>query len=404
MIIHNIISQSKNDLGFLEDVKYITNDRKTHYSLGLPQAQYNPAMYNRNGVSVFATLGNRESDNEQFMYLIRHNGNILEDVASWGTYPSGNYHSIASTLILTDGRILTAASSVHNESVSIKRSTNPYDLSSYSEIATLTFEDPAYFTMSLIGDTIYAVFRDQFERNFVTESTDFGETWSTPKNILELPTDKWAYPRNIYDENEIILITNVRNKTVTDVYDKAYLLRSTDGISFSNVNATFTKNIDVDGNFTEAELIANCEISTDIGFVSGGIKADDGTIWIFGANNGLYFWNGSTWQNKPITYTGYTNINATRLAMFNEIDNKYTLFVGATRDTNVYVTLKVTTTDSFDTYTIEEFKNPRAYNPVIAHNYKETKQTPLALLEYTSFGYGDLTEPFDSYSNVWLYI
>lgn len=408
MLLNAVISQSNERLGFLENRQYVTNNKKTHYSLGLPQAQYNPAMYNRDGVTVFATLGNRESNQEQFMYMYDHNGNTLAEPVSWGTYPTGNYHSIATTLILPDGRILTAASQIHNEFVSIKRSTSAYDLNTFTELVVLDFGlRPAYFTMTLIGTDIHATFRDQFEREYITKSTDSGLTWSTPVKILELGTDRWAYPRNIFSETEILLVINVRLGS-GGAYSNTYFLRSSDGVTFTNVDGTFSKDISV-SHFTEAELIANCEIGTDIGRVSGGIQADNGTLWVHNyeySTNETYLWHSDgsgDFAQKTLTFADYTNMNVSRLAIMNTSGDNYTMFIGGTRDTDVYLLLKVTTTDAFDTFTVEEFLNPRSYNPVIAHNYPQTKQTPLVLLEQTSYDWGPIEQPFNSYSNLWFF-
>jgi len=409
-LLNAVISQSKDSLGFLENRKYVTNDKKTHYSLGLPQAQYNPCMYNRNGVTVFATMGNRESEQEQFMYMYHHNGNILDEVVSWGTYPDGNFHSPATVLILPDGRILTAASDIHNEFVSIKRSTSAYDLNTFTELVVLDFGlRPAYFTMTLIGTVIHATFRDQFERQYITKSTNYGETWSTPVKILELPTENWAYPRSVFSETEIILIVNVRDFSQSgEVYTNGFLVRSSDGVTFTNVDGTFSKDITV-SHFTEAELVANCEIGTDIGRVSGGIQADDGTIWIHNfeySTDKTFFWHSDgsgDFVQKTLTFDDYTNMNVSRLSMINTSGDNYTIFIGGTRDTDVYILLEVKTTDAFETFTVSEFKNPRSYNPVIAHNYPQTKQTPLVLLEQTYYDYGSMQEPFNSYSNLWFY-
>lgn len=401
-LLHGVISQDVSNLGFLENRRYVTTDKKVHYSIGLGGPQWNPSMYNRDGFTVFSLMGNIENNHEQYMYIYNHNTDVLSERFSWGLNVLGNYHAYACTLILPSGHILTANSIIHNESVSIKKSTNPYDLSSYSEISVFNENNPAYFSMVLSGSRIYAVYRDQFERDYVTYSDDEGVTWATSKKILELPTDNWAYPRIVFNGTEINLICNVREGAGGD-YSKAYFLKSTDGLNFSNISGSFSKDLDVDGHFTETELNTNCEIGLDVGFVTGGITCQLGHIWVWSNVVGLLVFNGTTWLNKNLTFTGYTNINAITLAMLNTDGNNYTIFLGGTRDTDVFVMLKVTTKDAFETITFEEFINPRPYTPIVTHNYNETKQTPLAFLERTYYDFGPLEEPFNSYSNFWFY-
>lgn len=392
----------------------IENNDMVHHYLGLAPSQQSPAAYYRNGYTVFGTMANQENNQETTMYLYNHSIGQLTTGVSWGTYPLGDYHSQPIPLILPDGRILVAVSSDHNTECLIKRSINPYDVTTYETIATITDGDPAYNCMVMLGGRIWMIFRNNLIDNAVRYSDDLGETWSTLDTILNLGaySDYWAYPKVIYSNNKLMFICNRFDQVGSDIYDKKYYLESVDGVNWSNISGSRTQDIssaqisasDLDNYYSIGDSAPNSS------FITAFCQWNDNPFFITQSptsEDTLQFWYYSgSWQTKTISVTDVPLKDVNRLELLATGTDSFILYAvnygTFTESPNLQSRIvKITTSDAFDTNS-HEFLTPvdNDYSLIAAHNFTDSQKTAVICLALKTRGTGTDTEPIGGFSNI----
>lgn len=372
-------------------------------------------MYYKNNFTLFSMMGNIESDYKQYMYLYNHKINKVTIAYDWGSFPIGDYHSSAFTLILKDGRILTANETQHNQSFVIKRSLKPYDITSFETLANIN-GDIAYPFLSVVGDRIYIVCRSfPLIENAVFYSDDWGETWSEPKPILNTGTyaNYWAYIRMIYNPKRLQYFMIRRDNVGTGLFDKIYFLQSIDGVNWFNIDNSYNRNIDVlKLSASDLEDYYKVKDISPAGTPPKAVSQVNNspfylkTSSITDGSLEFGYFNGSTWQSKEITIVDLPLRDANRMALFAESETKFTVyctsyeaFAVPTIDTLSPI-VKITTTNAFDTYTHELMTDGTSfdYNVGVASNVNEFNKSAVICTTPKVYGSGSDVEPLNSYS------
>lgn len=381
----------------------IDTNEEGHYSLLLAQAQYNPIVFNQNNYTTWGTMDQRETNHESFQYLYNHLTRTYSR-ESWGTNPLGDFHCTPSSLFLQDGRILTFTNTDHNAVITVKRSNSPYDISAYTEISTITSNSPAYLNATLIGSRIWGVYRGGFDKLYLTYSDDEGETWNSPQVILDFDdANDWAYPRYIYtDSGDFIFACNKRETQGTDQndYTDFYVFRTSDGVNIRNFEDTVTTNVSSSGALDDTAL-SDYNLG-NIGFVKSTLLLDSGELAMHIGESIYYTSSGST-LNKSLTNANYFQIGVDVTSNFLKIDDNNIYLCTRVRETNggSAVLGLVYTNDFFDSTTVTEISTTtQTTTPTASSNFASTRQTVALGVERKVFGSGDLTDPFNSYSNL----
>lgn len=394
----------------------ISQDDSLHLYLSVASVTRNPAAWFRQGFTAFSQMGNIESQYKQWMYLYNHKNNKVTIGYDWGSFPFGDYHSSASVLILRDGRILTITSSQHNDSLTVKRSINPYNITSYEDIAEIV-EEIAYPNLTLLGDRIYMVVRSfPLIENAVSYSDDFGETWSAFKPILNSGAyaNYWMYPKSVFGQTKIMHFVTRRDMVTTNLFDKIYYLESEDGVNWRNVDGSYSRDIDVlklsasdletyykvrDINPAKSMVHAACQFNCKPFYVIE-TPDTDGAL-DFG------YHNGSIWQTKTIEIVGIKLRDANRMELIpTALDSfilyccEYDAFLSPVPSTPARI-VKITTTDNFDTYSHEFITTDEAlnYSVVAGQNFNEFGKTAVIAGVPKVYGSGPDTDPLNSYAN-----
>lgn len=394
----------------------ITNNENISLYLGVSGYQNSPTAFYRGGYTVFAMMGNIETDHKTYMYLFNHRTNKITISYDWGSYTFGDYHSHAIPLILPDGRILINVESDHNNQFEVKRSLNPYDITEYETIAVID-DLVAYNNMMLIGERIYITCRSYpLIENGVRYSDDFGETWSSLKTILNtgLYAQYWAYPKTVFSKTKLMHFVNISDHVSNDGYSKIYYLESVDGINYSNKQGTYTRDVsvlklsasDLETYYKVRDITphfqpttATCSYNNDAFYMLESPTTDG--AFDFG------YWNGTAWATKEITVSGVFLRDGNRTELLSTGENsfifyccEYETFANPIPDTSSRI-VKITTDDAFDTWTHEFLTDGSVldYSVGAAQNFNEFGKSAIFCLTPKVYGSGADTDPLLSYAN-----
>lgn len=388
----------------------ITTIDNIHLYIGISGTQVSPFAYYKSGFTAFGMMGNIESQHTTFMYLYNHKINKLTIAYNWGFYPNGDYHSNPETLILPDGRILMTLESDHNNQFIVKRSLRPLDLTEYETISTIN-DDVAYNNLWLIGDRIHMVSRSfPLIGNSTRFSDDYGETWSTPKEILVTGNydDFWAYPKSVYSTTKISYFVSLRPSG--GGFTEIYYLQSVDGVNFSNIDKSYNRNIDLQ-ELTLSDLNANYKvrsISPEFNQVHGTTSWNENPFYFIESPTSdgsldFGYYDGNNWQQKEITISGIKLRDGNRGELLSTGENSFIIYcceydnlIGPEDSTSRIV--KITTTDNFDNYTHEFLSdgNTLDYSVGAAWNFPDTQKSAIISLLPLVRGTGTETEPINS--------
>lgn len=391
----------------------ITTNGSIHHYLGVSPSQDSPAAYYQNGYTVFGMMGNVESLHSSYIYLFNHRTNELTQSYNWGTYPSGDYHSHPLPIFLPDGRILVNAESDHNTEFVVKRSLNPYDITEFETVATITDGDPAYNNMILSGDRVWMIFRNNLIDNAIRYSDDYGETWTTLNTILNLGSyaDYWAYPKVVYHPDKLMFFCNRLDQTGASIYDKIFYLESIDGVNWSNKQGT--KTINISGGEISAANLENYYLVADSApnssFITATCSWGDEPFFITQSPTSEdtleFHYYSSGWQSKTITVTGVPLKDVNRLELLPTATDEFTLYAvnydtfAASPNLQSRI-VKITTTDAFDTNSHEFLTDvDNDYSLIAAHNFRDSQKTAVVCLALDVRGSGSDVEPTGGNSN-----
>ena len=268
-----------------------------------PTAWFHKGTYRRIWFIVISNISSVQTNFLGYYDLDTETFSDLLDLQSPNSSGTDNHH-FASVITNKDGYILFSYDDVatsHNKGVIIKKSADPEDRSSFSIVYDGTVNGrnlwQAYPNLwrRAIDNRIFMFYRgnitsDGQYHNCLVYSDDGGDTWGTEKKIVE-EINMVGDPINYYvssngSKNWIGLSIIVRNGA-NGKYKYAFFIKSSDGITWQNLEGTFSKNIETEGFITSDEMIDNCGIdltldenSDDYLAEVGVAVTDDGDFYI----------------------------------------------------------------------------------------------------------------------------
>ena len=235
---------------------------------------------------------------------------------------AGELHQTPSLIISDDEHIIVAldklASNDHNGGIMILKSTNKLDVSSFSEITTLSSGYGSYPSLMKnkdgrivcnwrgVGSTTWTCERG------ISYSDDNGATWTSPYKLLDTnagtsgSNDYWAYATNDVMRrlgDKFVTVLTIQDRSSSPRTYKVHLLFSEDGLTWTNYDGTFTRTFTpgtITGGFDMDELDANFKISDTTSSANGNFVyytsiASNGDVYLTGRE---YDYNASTSHNK----------------------------------------------------------------------------------------------------------
>jgi hypothetical protein len=246
-------------------------------------------------------------------------------------------HAVASLGIDNNGYIYMARTeSDTTNNLIISRSDNPYDITSFSVFQTFTGEGGhIYPYFAKIDNDLFLIVRGASDSLFAVYKKGLtDETFAALYNIIQInTTDDKSYKSvcRTEIEDEIGMFVMWRDTTTTSrPYRRLGFIKTTDGVTWGNVDASWSKNVVASGYITVAELITNCIIENSLteeddhffcfdsfrvgniyyGLVEEGKAA--GVVYNINISSiNIRYYDGSIWQKKVIP-ASITNAPYTR--------------------------------------------------------------------------------------------
>lgn len=270
-----------------------------------PAAWFHEGTYRRIWYIHYTNIGNIQSNWLGYYDLDSDSFSDLLDLQSPNSSGSDNHH-MGSVILSDSGHIMFCYDDIdgsHNKGIIIKRSTNPEDRSAFTIVYDGTISGrnlwQAYPTLwkRASDGRIFLIYRgnitsvDEYH-DCLVYSDDGGLTWGTEMKIIEaiqgLTLDT---PINYYIISngsrkwvglEIILRSGASGKM-----KYVFFIKSNDGITWQNLEGTFSKNIETEGFITSDEAKANCALDLTLDnsnndYVAANAVActDDGDFYI----------------------------------------------------------------------------------------------------------------------------
>lgn len=281
---------------------------------GHAQLIYGQHQYNSRSI-ILKTPDNRlmtlfayntnDSPSKQKMIVYDHTRAKASIVYDWGEQGEADIHLTANINALSDGTIITSVENTHNGSIRVRKSNNPYDLTSHTDISL--FGNGAYPNFEVLNDdTIIMVVRSSFISLRVYKSTNGGDSFTLIGTLLNDTGGDgyWKYPKLIPRDsnNKFQLIVNERNVVGDHRYN--HFVESSDGITWTNKAGTFSRDISVSP-ITTTEARSNCKVAGDGATNTLIYSATEynGDVFLFGrwGSDARWYYYDSGWQYKNVS-------------------------------------------------------------------------------------------------------
>lgn len=256
-------------------------------------------LKNLDGKYYFVGMGRTDVGRDPFVYKYNATTNQIEQEfrVEMGAVDNEDTHRKAVINIDASGNIYLVAETLqpeinlHGTNLEVYKTTTPYDLSSFELLSTITGRF-AYPTIHVNGSNIFITARGSdstvtFLRGeyWMYRSTDGGETFDAGRAIYDSGDEqKVAYFQRLHDySGNMYYVLNERDNDLEN-WRYVALIKSTDGITFTNAQESFSKNVDVDGAITRTNMTASCTIggSPDVNNIAccfeGGVVKSNGHI------------------------------------------------------------------------------------------------------------------------------
>lgn len=239
--------------------------------------------------------------------------------ANYTTPGINDGHDAPGICITPSGEVLLVHEESHNAVMYVERTVNKSvgSLTSLSTIPGLH----SYPNLDVLGSNIFLFVRGSdswsngtFEDSVLYKSTDNGATWNGTK-VLNTDTNAgyWERPYilSIYGTSKLRYMICMLDDSAVK-FTKIYYIESSDGITFSNISGSFSKNISSSGFITKAELESNClaleNAGTDV-LSKAAVRTSSGMIvsinnYDTGAYKVLYS-TGGAWSTKTLSIPNY---------------------------------------------------------------------------------------------------
>lgn len=259
------------------------------------------AVKNTDGNFFFSAMG--RIDKRRDPYVFRFNPTTkkvdqerrlaLATVETRDVHRTSTFTNDASGNILMASEIPNPSTGGHGYYIKIHKTTTPGDITTFTNTATITgrwsypliYNNGSKVFVSARGTTLSTFIRGQY---WYCTSADGGETFGSMIKLYDSGNEqKVAYFQRIHDftNGTTYMSLNERDNDATN-YTFLAVVKTTDFITWSNVQGTFSKNVVSNGAITRAEMLANCLVfqspspTTIAVNFEGGVVKSDGQIRI----------------------------------------------------------------------------------------------------------------------------
>ena len=232
---------------------------------------YNSSAFEHNGIIYKAIRSSVVTGSRKILFSINGSKTISEPL-DIGYPVEVDYHNVPALIVDDSGYIhiaweKMAVGTGHVTPMQFYKSVRPLDFTEFElnvEIAGLY----SYNQFQKVGSTLFMIARDNASTSiFRKRITD--STWAKLGVICNNTEVGKSYPNIIYDPaEEKICITAYQMQTMgeepTRAITEIFYLESADGITWSNVGNTFSKDIVTNGAISWEELNTNCIVVQDL--------------------------------------------------------------------------------------------------------------------------------------------
>jgi hypothetical protein len=207
-------------------------------------------------------------------YVCTLENNVFSDsvLAREGETGDCDAHYISSMILDDSGYIFVARQLGDTDTapynIIVNRSDAPEDISAFSLFQNIedgNLDQHTYCTFGKVGSTIYMIARSNLNRFKVFKLTDGGASFDSGYNFVQLSDPsgqsgkEYKLVLNNSDENKLGLVVMFNDNTeTTNCFVKVGYVETTDGITWSNMDGTYSKNIVTNGEIDYSEFETNC--------------------------------------------------------------------------------------------------------------------------------------------------
>ena len=272
-------------------------------------------------------MSTNANDNKNYIFSYDHlTTDISANYDTNSTDPGADdLHSHGSIFITNLGTIIVATvsrgSAIGGDSgILFSRAVNA-DITNFTPIAGGEVDSPdcQYVEISQVtSGRIFAWYRKNHGKANIVYSDDDGATWSTPVTFFDFANGlkEWMYPSSPPHNkmgSDIHIVISRRNyldhPTPSTYFPERYYLKTSDGITFSNIADTWSKDVVTNGFITTAEidtnaLIEKASIQETFIWNNAGCIGSDGIPYLLSEKEGgglnFSFWSGSAWVIREV--------------------------------------------------------------------------------------------------------
>ena len=303
---------------------------------GLGGYQWSPIIWTIQD-KTFVVVSEKSVPNKYYIYIYDHFRNKVSDAIDTGlTAKAGrNIHHICALIGNSINKLLLMQTSDHGSSGDWKYSITPtnYDVNNFpvwtdSGVNLFTYHQLQVFSNGDIYNAGRYAHVAVFGELHIYKSTDNGDNFSLIGTILDWVQTNNSVPYlNLIYSNDDVLRLYVNESISQPVgtvigFPRTYYLESHDGgVTWRNIDNSFSKDIVASGALTLAEMKTNM-LAWDLADNTHSIRATsaeliDGNPHIIGGSGlntnsplALYYWSGSAWIQKVITCAGHDILRA----------------------------------------------------------------------------------------------
>ena len=303
------------------------------YAENVGTMAYTPSrLYYANGKYYYSWYKLPGSPNNYDGMVCTYDGERVSEneLARAGTEGDNDSHVYTAIIVDDNGYIYACRNTSDDlQEVKIAKSDNPYDISSFTIIQTITngvsgvsLDGHSYPCFQKIGTDIFLILRNGAPGYRIHKKGLIDETFSNGYRFVEIPEKSYKCLLRNSSENKIGMATMVREQIGAYTYRQLGYIETLDGVTWKNAGGTWSKNVVTNGYVTDAEIIANCIIeynpnpnedhwfATDGMFVNGvpyllveegySHTPNEATLIDYSDIN-IRYWSDGTWQKKSIS-------------------------------------------------------------------------------------------------------